>query len=130
MPRSRPGNSGTRESPRRLRRFGAEPGTGGFVRGTILSSQSAMISIRGLTKRFGSTVAVDRASCEVAKGEVFGLLGPDGAGKTTLLRMLCGVLLQDVGTARVAGADAMADADEVKTRIGYMPQSFALYGDL
>ncbi len=75
-------------------------------------------------------MAVDGVSFEVATGEVFGLLGPDGAGKTTLLRMLCGVLLQDAGTARVAGADVTADADAVKTRIGYMPQAFALYGDL
>lgn len=89
-----------------------------------------MISVENLTKRFGPTVAVDGVSCEVATGEVFGLLGPDGAGKTTLLRMLCGVLLQDAGTARVAGADVTTDADTVKTRIGYMPQAFALYGDL
>ncbi len=89
-----------------------------------------MISVESLTKRFGPAVAVDGVSFEVATGEVFGLLGPDGAGKTTLLRMLCGVLLQDAGAARVAGADVTADADTAKTRIGYMPQAFALYGDL
>jgi ABC-2 type transport system ATP-binding protein len=90
----------------------------------------AAIVARDLTKRYGSTVAVDGVSLEVQPGEVMGLLGPDGAGKTTLLRMLCAVLSADAGTAQVAGADVRSAPDQVKARIGYMPQGFALYGDL
>ena len=89
-----------------------------------------MISVEGLTRRFGDVVAVDRASFEVAAGEVFGLLGPDGAGKTTLFRMLCAILEADEGTARIAGADIRTDPERVKSAIGYMPQSFSLYQDL
>jgi len=89
-----------------------------------------MITVRDLARRFGPVTAVGGVSFDVAKGEVFGLLGPDGAGKTTLLRMLCGVLQPDAGTARVAGADVAVEAETVKMRIGYMPQAFALYGDL
>ncbi|MDQ7819946.1 MAG: ABC transporter ATP-binding protein [Armatimonadota bacterium] len=88
------------------------------------------IVARGLTKRYGSSVAVDGVSLEVRQGEVVGLLGPDGAGKTTLLRMLCAVLSPDAGTAQVAGADTREAPEQVKARIGYMPQAFALYDDL
>ncbi len=90
----------------------------------------AAIVARDLTKRYGATVAVDGASLQVGRGEVVGLLGPDGAGKTTLLRMLSAVLSPDDGTAEVAGADIRRAPDQVKARIGYMPQGFALYGDL
>lgn len=89
-----------------------------------------MIVVEGLKKRFGDVVAVDRVSFEVARGEVFGLLGPDGAGKTTLFRMLGAILQLDEGTATIAGADIRADPERVKSAIGYMPQSFSLYQDL
>jgi len=89
-----------------------------------------MIATSELTRRFGETVAVDRVSLEVGRGELFGLLGPDGAGKTTLLRMLSGVLTPTAGTARVAGADIRTAPDEVKAVVGYVPQAFALWRDL
>ncbi|MDQ7849154.1 MAG: ABC transporter ATP-binding protein [Armatimonadota bacterium] len=89
-----------------------------------------MIVVTELTRRFGETVAVDRVSLEVGRGELFGLLGPDGAGKTTLLRMLCGILAPSEGTARVGGADVRAAPDEVKAVVGYVPQAFALWRDL
>ena len=88
------------------------------------------IVARELTRRYGATVAVDGVSLEVRAGDVMGLLGPDGAGKTTLLRMLCAVLSPDGGTAQVCGADIRRAPDLVKARVGYMPQGFALYGDL
>lgn len=89
-----------------------------------------MIAASGLTRIFGDRVAVDRLSLTVAAGEVFGLIGPDGAGKTTLFRMLAAILEPTAGTATVAGADVRSAPEEVKVRIGYMPQAFSLYGDL
>ncbi len=89
-----------------------------------------MIITDRLTRWFGGRVAVDGVSLEVGAGEVFGLIGPDGAGKTTLFRMLAGILDPTRGEARVAGADVRTRPEEVKARIGYMPQAFSLYGDL
>ena len=84
----------------------------------------------GLRKEFGEVTAVDGVALEAARGEIFGLVGPDGAGKTTTIRMLCGVLLPTAGEAEVAGFDVRHQPEEVKRRIGYMPQRFSLYGDL
>lgn len=89
-----------------------------------------MISLRALTKRFGSVTAVDGLSLEIAKGEIFGLVGPDGAGKTTTLRMLAGLVDPTEGTAEVAGFNATTQTLEVRDRIGYMAQRFGLYTDL
>ena len=66
----------------------------------------------------------------IHRGEIFGLLGPDGAGKTTTIRMLCAIMDPSEGQARVAGFDTVKGAEEIKKRIGYMPQQFSLYGDL
>jgi len=90
----------------------------------------AIIEIHGLTKRFGALTAVDHLDLEVAKGEIFGLVGPDGAGKTTTLRMLCGLMDPDEGSAQVAGCDAAKESQAVKDQIGYMAQRFGLYQDL
>ncbi len=84
----------------------------------------------GLTRRFGELLAVDQVSINVARGEVFGLVGPDGAGKTTTLRMLCGLIDPDAGEAVVAGHKVNENLDAVKDAIGYMAQRFGLYGDL
>jgi ABC-2 type transport system ATP-binding protein len=89
-----------------------------------------MIRAIQLTRRFGPLTAVDGFSVEVAKGEVFGLVGPDGAGKTTTLRMLCGLVDPSEGEAWVAGHHAVRETQAVKDRIGYMAQRFGLYGDL
>jgi ABC-2 type transport system ATP-binding protein len=67
---------------------------------------------------------------EVRRGEIFALVGPDGAGKTTCIRTLCGILTPDGGSAEVLGWDVVHSPEEVKVRIGYMPQRFSLYGDL
>lgn len=84
----------------------------------------------GLTKRFGSRVAVDHLNLEVFQGEVFALLGPDGAGKTTTLRMLSGILPQDEGQARLWEFDTRRQTRQLRQRLGYLPQSFGLYDDL
>jgi ABC-2 type transport system ATP-binding protein len=90
----------------------------------------AIIETRDLTRRFGPLTAVDRLNLTVARGEIFGLVGPDGAGKTTTLRMLCGLLDPTEGSARVAGFDVARQAQAVKDQIGYMAQRFGLYPDL
>jgi ABC-2 type transport system ATP-binding protein len=89
-----------------------------------------MISIRNISRRFGSVTAVDNLTLEVAAGEVFGLVGPDGAGKTTTLRIICGLMDPTSGTATVAGFDAQSASQALKDRIGYMAQRFGLYADL
>jgi len=89
-----------------------------------------IIETRDLTRRFGSLLAVDCLNLAVARGEIFGLVGPDGAGKTTTLRMLCGLMDPTSGSARVAGHDSARESQAVKDRIGYMAQRFGLYQDL
>jgi ABC-2 type transport system ATP-binding protein len=89
-----------------------------------------IIETRDLTRRFGELTAVDHLNLSVAKGEIFGLVGPDGAGKTTTLRMLCGLMNPSEGTARVAGHDVAGESQAVKDQIGYMAQRFGLYVDL
>jgi ABC-2 type transport system ATP-binding protein len=91
---------------------------------------SAIIETSELTRRFGALVAVDHLNLTVAKGEIFGLVGPDGAGKTTTLRMLCGLMDASEGSARVAGHDVARESRAVKDQIGYMAQRFGLYQDL
>lgn len=90
----------------------------------------AIISVRGLTKRFGGFTAVDGITFEVARGEIFGFLGANGAGKTTAMRMLCGLSYPTSGSGTVAGFDVMRDGERIKRRIGYMSQRFSLYDDL
>jgi ABC-2 type transport system ATP-binding protein len=87
-----------------------------------------VIDVRGVSKSFGRgrIRAVRDVSFQVARGEVFGLIGPDGAGKTSLLQVLAGVLRADSGAARVAGVDVIRDPEAVKAVIGYMPQGLGL----
>ena len=89
-----------------------------------------MISIQGLSRRFGAFTAVDDISFEVAPGEVFGFLGANGAGKTTTIRMMCGLLSPSEGDILIDGISVSADPEQVKRRLGYMSQKFSLYGDL
>jgi ABC-type multidrug transport system ATPase subunit len=84
----------------------------------------------GLTRRFGSLVAVDAVDMEVARGSIFGLLGPNGSGKSTIIRMFCGLLRPTSGHARVLGVDVGEDPDAVRRSIGYMSQRFSLYDEL
>jgi len=84
----------------------------------------------GLTKRFGTFVAVDHISFEIRPGEIWGFLGPNGAGKSTTIRMLCGILDPTEGSAEVLGYDVHRDPEAVKAHIGYMSQRFSLWADL
>ncbi len=90
----------------------------------------AAVAVERLTRRFGAFTAVDEVSFEVARGEVFGFLGPNGAGKTTTIKMLTGLLQPTSGRGTVAGFDLARQTESVKRSIGYMSQSFSLYGDL
>ncbi len=90
----------------------------------------AVLHVDGLHKRFGSVVAVDGVSLDVAAGEVYGLLGPNGAGKTTTVSMVCGLLDPDEGQVTVAGISMAGSNPKAKAEIGYVPQDIALYGDL
>lgn len=89
-----------------------------------------MITIEGLTKRFGSLTAVDNISLSVGRGEVLGFLGPNGAGKSTTMKMLTGYLPITSGRASVCGFDVVSDAIKAREKIGYLPEGSPLYGDM
>lgn len=89
-----------------------------------------MIKVQDLVKKYGSTVAVDRLSFSVERGELFGLLGPNGAGKTTTISVLSTLLPATAGSATVAGYNVGNDPDQVRRRIGVVPQELAVYEDL
>ena len=88
------------------------------------------VTIKNLTKNFGSAVAIDNLSLNIEKGKITGLIGADGAGKTTLLRTIIGLLLPNEGEINVLGFNPVTQKDELNLHIGYMPQKFGLYEDL
>jgi ABC-2 type transport system ATP-binding protein len=89
-----------------------------------------VIATRGLSKQFGSLLAVDRIDLTVRRGEIFGCLGPNGSGKSTLMRMLLGLLSPTHGAARVLDCEIPAQAERLRPAVGYMTQRFSLYDDL
>jgi len=91
---------------------------------------SPAIETRSLTRRFGDFVALDSLDLAVARGEIFGLLGPNAAGKSTAIRVLAGILRADSGAATILGLDLLTQTEQIKRRIGYVAQHFALYPDL
>ena len=91
---------------------------------------AAAVQTHGLRKLFGSFVAVEGLDLEIARGEVFGLLGPNGSGKTTTIRMLCGLMEPSAGEATVVGLDVRTEPEAIRRRIGYMSQRFGLYDDM
>jgi len=88
------------------------------------------IRVRGLTKRFGALVAVDHVDLDVPRRHVYGFLGPNGSGKSTTIRMLCGLLTPTAGEIEVLGLHIPQQAEQLRTRIGYMTQKFSLFEDL
>ena len=89
-----------------------------------------VIVVENLTRLFGEFVAVDHINFEVGAGEVIGYLGPNGSGKTTTIRMLLGLLKPSDGRATVLGYDVFNQSEEIRARVGYMSQKFAIYDDL
>jgi ABC-2 type transport system ATP-binding protein len=89
-----------------------------------------MIDVRGLTKRYAKYTAVRDVSFSVARGEIVGLLGPNGAGKSTILRVLSAFMPATSGIVRIAGFDVFHEADEVRRRIGYMPENNPLHTEM
>ncbi len=89
-----------------------------------------MIEVQSLTKLYGGRAAVRDATFRIEPGEIVGFLGPNGAGKTTTIRMLTGYLPPTSGSASIAGFDVFRQGDEVRARIGYLPENVPLYPDL
>lgn len=93
--------------------------------------QDVIVRVRGLTRKFGTFVAVNEVSFDIQRGGVFGFLGPNGSGKSTTIRMLAGLLHPTSGVVRgFGGLDVARDTEAWKRRLGYMSQKFSLYLDL
>src|SRR6202166_2960566 len=93
-------------------------------------TETNVIEVLSLTRRYGSLVAVDHLTFSVAAGGTFGLLGPNGAGKSTLIKMLTTLLPVTEGTARIAGFDLVKHPELVRKKIGYVSQMLSADGDL
>jgi ABC-2 type transport system ATP-binding protein len=89
-----------------------------------------MILVDSLSRCYGDFTAVDQVSFEIGKGEIVGLLGHNGAGKTTIMKMLTGFLEPDDGVIRIDGLDIREQAQQVKSRIGYLPENLPLYPEM
>lgn len=89
-----------------------------------------LVATQHLQKCFGSKVAVDDLSLAVARGEIFGLVGPDGAGKTTTMRLLCAAMEPTAGQVTIAGHRMDREPEQGQAAIGYLPQRFSLYEEL
>lgn len=89
-----------------------------------------MIEVSGLTKTYGSQIAVDDLSLSINKGEIFGLLGPNGAGKSTTIRMILGLTEPTKGTVQVCGYSSIRQPLKVKERVGYLPEDVGFYNHL
>jgi ABC-2 type transport system ATP-binding protein len=90
---------------------------------------SAIIA-KGVSKRYGPTLALESLDLEIERGEVFGLLGPNGSGKTTFIRLLAGYLLPTSGHLEIDGCDSVRDTLRARARIGYVPEAAPVYGNM
>jgi ABC-2 type transport system ATP-binding protein len=88
------------------------------------------LDVQNLRKVYGTTVALDGVSFAVEPGEVFGIIGPNGSGKTTTLRILGTLIKPTSGSASVFGHDVVAEAEAVRTMIGYLPEEAGVYVNL
>ncbi|MBH07078.1 MAG: ABC transporter [Phycisphaeraceae bacterium] len=89
-----------------------------------------MINVHELVKWYGPTLAVDQLTFEIEPGQIIGFLGPNGAGKSTTLRILTGFLPMTSGRASVAGYDLTTQSQQARSKIGYLPESTPLYGEM
>src|SRR5712691_13052803 len=101
-----------------------------FFRSLLVSPKSIVIEAQQLRKSYGARLALDCLTLDVMAGEVVGLLGPNGAGKSTTLSILATLLEPDAGTVRIAGLDALTHRAAIRRRLGFVPQSIALYPSL
>ena len=88
------------------------------------------IDVHDINKHYGDKHVVNNLSLQVARGEIFGFLGPNGSGKTTSIRMMCGLLTPDSGSGTCLGYDILRETAEIKRRVGYMTQKFSYWDDL
>lgn len=95
-----------------------------------VATRKVVLELRGVSKRFGSTVAVDGVEMEVREGSLFGVVGPNGAGKTTTLSMITGLLRPDAGTITVGDTDVWRDPEAAKRAIGVLPDRLRLFDRL
>lgn len=93
-------------------------------------TDTPVVELQHLTKRYGEFTALDDFSLSISAGQILGLIGPNGAGKTTAIRILVGLSRPTSGTARIAGADCVADARQIKQLVGYMPDKFGSYDNM
>lgn len=89
-----------------------------------------MLEIQNLTKKYGKFLALDNLNLHIDKGEIFGFVGPNGAGKTTTMRITCGLLKATSGTVLVDGINAITHPDDIKRKVGYVPDFFGVYDNL
>lgn len=94
------------------------------------SQENYAITATGLSRRFGSLLAVNNIDLRIPTGSIYGFLGPNGSGKSTTIRMLCGLLTPTSGEVEVLGLNIPRQAEILKHQIGYMTQKFSLYDDL
>jgi ABC-2 type transport system ATP-binding protein len=92
--------------------------------------RQTIIGAEGLTKKYGTQIAVNNLTLEIGEGEVFGFLGPNGAGKTTTLLMFLGLTEPTSGKVRVVGFDPTRDPLRVKEKVGYLPENVGFYDDM
>ena len=101
-----------------------------FSQKSTTEQMEKVIESSGISKKFGTTKALNDISFSVNESDVFGFIGPDGAGKTTLFRIITTLLLPDEGNIKVFGMDCINHYKELRKNIGYMPGRFSLYQDL
>lgn len=89
-----------------------------------------MLEIENLSKRYGKFQALDHLNLHIEKGEIFGFVGPNGAGKTTTMRIVCGLLKATSGSVHVDGVDAISNPEDIKRKVGYVPDFFGVYDNL
>lgn len=89
-----------------------------------------MLEIENLTKQYGKFRALDNLNLHIEKGEIFGFVGPNGAGKTTTMRIVCGLLKATSGLVHVDGVDALSNPEDIKRKVGYVPDFFGVYDNL